>query len=197
MALGVKRKRNEHNEVTTKLKKSTQIKEIPKQPVEQVKRLETLISESNKHLNHLRTLLDLAENNDDRELATRAAIACCRVFCRLIARKTFKLEKSDHVNPILDGWLEARYEEFISLLTSLVESENNATQRVAITLLMRLVKIEAQQCQTRILSKRGLLMRLIQSLLINEKAETARSTFTKEYLKLHQDTTTYFCRIFM
>ena len=195
MAAGVKRKRVEHIESATQQRVLSPTEELPEQSAKQVKRLEALISESNKNLNHLRTLLVLIGKSNDRELVIKASIASCRVFCRLIARETFKLEKNDYKNPILDGWLEERYEEYISLLVSLLGSESNATQKVAVSLLMRLAKTEAQQCQARSVSTRGVLTRVIHFLVINEEADTARSIFIKEYLKKYQDITTQFCRI--
>lgn len=197
MAIGIKRKRSENIEFTVLQKASSPPKELPEPPVKQVKRLEALISESNKQLNHLRSLLEFIGNSNDHEVTIKAAIASCRVFCRLITRRTFSLERNDQKNSILDGWLEERYEEYISLLLGLLGSENNAIQQVAVSLLMRLAKTEMQQCQARALSTRGSLTRLIQFLIVEEGADTARSIFIKEYLKLYQDVTVHFCRVFV
>ena len=197
MAVGAKRKRSEYIEFATQQKAWSPVNDLPEQSVKQIKRLEALISESNKHLNHLRTLLGLIGHGNNRELTIKAAIASCRVFCRLIARGTFSLEKNDDKNPILDGWLEERYEEYITLIVNLLGSEYNATQRVAVSLLMRLAKTEVQQGHARSSSTRGILTRLIRFFVVEEEADTARSLFIKEYLKPYQDVTTHFCRIFV
>lgn len=197
MAVGVKRKRSENIEFAALRKAPSPLKDLPEQPVKQVNCLEALISESNKQLNHLRSLLGFVGNSNDYEVTIKAAIASCRVFCRLISRRTFSLERNDHKNSILDGWLEERYEEYIGLLLGLLGSENNAIQQVAVSLLMRLAKTEMQQCQARALSTRGSLTRLIQFLVVEEGADTARSLFIKEYLKLYQDVTVQFCRVFV
>ena len=197
MAAGVKRKRIEGTRDATQEEATNTAEELPEHPLERVQRLEALISESNKHLNHIRTLLSLAKNNDDEEVAISASIASCRIFCRLVTRGTFNLASCDPINSVLDGWLEERYGEYTELLLHQLESKKNAIQRVAITLLMRLVKIEAKQNKARLLSRKGIWTRLIRCLVMNEKADAARFIFIAEYMKAYKDIKLYFCRIFM
>lgn len=194
MAAGVKRKRFGGSEHEARQKENHANKESLEQSLEKVRRLEALISESNKHLNHIRELLSLSHNSDDDEIATCASIASCRTFCRLVTRGTFKIVNCDPAYSTVNGWLEERYAEYSEQLIEQLDSNKIATQRIAVTLLLRLVKVEAEQDKARLKLKGGLWIKLARCLIISEKADAARSIFVDEYIKGYQDIKLYFCR---
>ncbi|KAF1346975.1 CBF/Mak21 family-domain-containing protein [Delphinella strobiligena] len=149
--------------------------------------LETAILESKKNYNNIATLIDICEQKTDGSNIT-AAVALCRVFCRLmVAERMIKKHGMPESEMQAVDWLKGRFKDYVSILCDLLAIES--LQNTSLTLLMRLVKEETQQDGKRAEQawRTGVFANLLQALVDEEEAEAAREEFVEKYVEEHDD----------
>ncbi|KAI9694417.1 MAG: hypothetical protein M1822_000033 [Bathelium mastoideum] len=148
--------------------------------------LESQVAESRKNYNNIAKVLSIytkARKDDER---TIAAVALCRVFCRLIAAgEMSKRRGAPETEMTIMEWLKARFEEYIGHLKAMLADVDESKQGTALTLIMRLVKEEAirDECTWR----SGLFFELFQTLLSNSSSRFARYELVKNYIETYDD----------
>ena len=195
MGLGSKRKRADVRLASTVHGRKSSSSEISEFTVGDVQQLEKSITESNKHLNDLRTLIDLSKNNANLEVSSAARVAACKIFCRLILQETLILNKAEKKCSIMERWLLEAYDEYTDTLLQFLKIGNGAEQQVIFRLAMRLVKIESSDNRRHISSKKGVFAKLVRFLITIADASIARNVFSKEYLLVYPDVLSCFCRV--
>jgi len=189
---GVKRKRDpskpERREPKTKSRRKSPSEDGDDVQAE-ILQLETQILESRKHYNNIATLLQLARPSEaDNEAPILAVVALCRVFSRLLATGDMVKSKGmPETEAVIVSWLKGRYQEYKdALLNGFLRSEAPPKQSVALTLLMRLVKVEATAQKDNNV-KNGPLPRLIEALLQLPLDDPNRDEFAEKYFKIFDD----------
>ncbi|KAH9845787.1 CBF/Mak21 family [Teratosphaeria destructans] len=197
---GVKRKRQEGDAVVKSRKAPRASTNGGSSGSQQAKvlLLEEQIAEGRRHYNNIVELQSLAGNVAKKPTtATLAAVALCRVFCRMMAGE--QLVKRSGANEA-DGqvvlWLRERVKEYVEALTSVwIGSPDAAQESTALTLLMRLVKEETSQQSRRSeqawRTSTGPFGLLVTALLEKTPAEGARQEFVEKYVEEHDDVRFY------
>jgi U3 small nucleolar RNA-associated protein 19 len=190
--VGVKRKRDpskpERRESKTKSRRKSPSEDGNDTQAE-ILQLETQILESRKHYNNIATLLQLARQPEaENEAPILAVVALCRVFSRLLATGDMVKSKGmGEAEALIVSWLKGRYQEYKDvLLNNFLRSEALPKQSVALTLLMRLVKVEATAQKDHNV-KNGPLPRLIEALLLLPLDDPNRDEFADKYFKQFDD----------
>lgn len=153
----------------------------------QILSLETAILDSKKNYNNIATLIDICEQKTDGSNIT-AAIALCRVFCRLmVAERMIKKHGMPESETQAVDWLKGRFKDYVSILCDLLAIES--LQSTTLTLLMRLVKEETQQEGNRAEQawRTGVFSHVVMALVEEEEAEAAREEFVEKYVEEHDD----------
>jgi U3 small nucleolar RNA-associated protein 19 len=189
---GVKRKRDpsksERRESKTKSRRKSP-SEDGHDPQAEILQLETRILESRKHYNNIATLLQLARQAEaENKTSILAVVALCRVFSRLLATGDMVKSKGmGEAEAMIVSWLKGRYQEYKdALLNDFLRSEIPPKQSVALTLLMRLVKVESTVQKDHNV-KNGPLPRLIEALLLLPLDDPNRDEFAEKYFKQFDD----------
>lgn len=193
---GKKRKRK--GEISHVSKKSRMMLLDSPQEVDfhdQALQLEEEILESRTNYNSIHTLLEYLQGNDGSENDdTIAAVALCRVFCRLMARGNLsKLRESFGNEATIVQWLRERLQDYEHGLLRMVGNENVAKQRTALTVVLRLVKEKASdlnQSEDPVWQS-GLFGQLVQTLVEEKIAEEIRAEFVQEYVERYDDVRYY------
>ncbi|KAF2750664.1 nucleolar complex protein 4 [Sporormia fimetaria CBS 119925] len=188
---GVKRKREVTADGKTKSRSKSRTKssDDAADPQETILHLEAQIVESRRHYNNIATLLQLARQHDTHnEKAVLASVSLCRVFSRLLAAGDMVKSKGmPEAEVVIVQWLKERYREYLDLLLDqYLRSEAPATQSVALTLLMRLVKEESKG-QKEYNWKHGHLSRLVEILLHLPGEGGVTDEFAEKYFKPYDD----------
>ncbi|KAL2885457.1 nucleolar complex protein [Ceratocystis lukuohia] len=110
----------------------------------QILELEAQILESKKHYNNLTKLFDYIEDYmDNSELSMLSAVACCRVFIKLLAAGRLLPKKGlSEKDLVVVQWLRERYVAYRALLLTLMSVDELSL--TILTLIMKLLKVEAQ-----------------------------------------------------
>jgi U3 small nucleolar RNA-associated protein 19 len=158
--------------------------------------LEGKILESRSNYNSIRTLLEYmrsssvsAENND-----VLAAVALCRVFCRLmVAGSLAKSQQSSDNEVTIVQWLKERLKEYENNLLRMLCCVEVGRNNTALTLLMRLVKEEALHLNKseEAIWRDGIFPKIIQRLLEENVAMQIRLEFAGKYLEENADVRHY------
>ncbi|KAI7163671.1 CBF-domain-containing protein [Hortaea werneckii] len=160
--------------------------------------LEEQILQGRKHYNNiveLQSHVNLCEKKP--KTGTLAAVALCRVFCRLIASEELvKGNDQSDADGQVAQWLKARLREYVEVLAgSWIGSPDAAQESTALTLLMRLVKEETNQGAKRSeqawKTERSTFFTLVSALLEKKDAEGARQEFVGKYVEEHDDVRFY------
>lgn len=128
--------------------------------------------------------------------ATLAAVALCRVFCRLIAAEEL-VKRSDATDAEAQValWLKARLREYAESLCGWIGSPDASQESTSLTLIMRIVKAEASQSSKRSdqawKTEASTFYRVITALLEKSDAEGARQEFVEKYAEEHDDVRFY------
>lgn len=157
--------------------------------------LETQINESRRHYNNIVSLLtylrdDLSE--DQRDLA--AAVALCRVFCRLMAAGSLtKSRKAPENETVIVEWLKLRFQEYTETLLGILKKNDPVKQSTSLTLLMRLVKESAVHLKfgEESIWRDGLFTNLIRTLIEAEPGAAVRAEFVEKYVEEYDDVRFY------
>ncbi|THV94542.1 nucleolar complex protein [Aureobasidium pullulans] len=156
-------------------------------PQAQMLLLEQQILESPSNYPNITSLLKFLKSKDATQKVT-AAVALCRVFCRLMAaermvkQKTMDEEEIEQVD-----WLKTQYKEYGRQLGRLLASEE--LQSTSLTLLMRLVKEETSQDGRRAEQawRTGIFADLVLGLVASPDAAGAREEFMENFVEEHDD----------
>lgn len=187
-----KRKRSENAVATkpaTKSKKLKAAKADGEDVQTQILLLETQILESNKHYKNIDSLIKTcASKKKDGGSNVAAAVALCRVFCRLMAGEKMVKHKAMQEADLdaVDG-LKARFKDYTQALCAMLDDEE--LQSTSLTLLMRLVKEETSQQGRRAEQawRTGVFPSVVQALLSSPTAAAAREEFVEQYVEEHDD----------
>ncbi|GAB7356212.1 hypothetical protein MBLNU459_g6792t1 [Dothideomycetes sp. NU459] len=191
-----KRKRTENaapSKLATKPKKLKAAKDDGEDAQTQILALETEILESNKHYKNISVLIKKCESASDADAAANAnsvtaAVALCRVFCRLMAGEKMVKHKGlrDADMDAVDG-LKAQFKEYTKALCAMLHHDE--LQSTSLTLLMRLVKEETSQQGRRAEQawRTGVFPSALDALLSSPIAAVARQEFVEKYVEEHDD----------
>ena len=155
--------------------------------------LEEQILESRENYNNIVELQELANNADKKpKTATLAAVALCRVFCRLIAdEKLVKRKDASNADAEIVKWLKSRVEDYSNTLARWIGSPDAVKENTALTLLMRVVKEETSEGNDKTeqawRNNTSTFFTVIKALLSENDAESARQEFVDKYLEEHDD----------
>ncbi|KAF2088068.1 nucleolar complex protein-like protein [Saccharata proteae CBS 121410] len=157
--------------------------------------LENQILESRRHYNNIATLVSMAKEEDTAgETAITAAVALCRVFCRLMAAGNMvKSHGLSDQETMIVKWLKERYQESIDVLVCFLHGKNPVRHSTAMTLLMRLVKEEVagQKGQGDQAWRQGVFLKLVHALLDSEESGLARDEFLENFVEEYDDVRFY------
>ena len=152
--------------------------------------LENKILESQKNLNSIITLLQLLDDDDINGKMIPAAVALCRVFCRLMAAGKFtKTKESSGNDQVIIQWLSERLGDFKQKMTLWIKDVDVAKQSTAMILLMQTSREEVrrlnQPAQT--VRLQGTFSNLLTALLYHPSAISACHDFVVKYANVHDD----------
>lgn len=153
--------------------------------------LENQILESRRHYNNIAiliTILKESEQRQDRDVV--AAVALCRIFSRLsVAGNLSRSRDAPENEAIIVDWLKERYKEYTEALLGMVEHGNAAKQNTALTLLLRLLKVDAANVNAGEgrTWRTGLFSKLIRALVEAEAGQEVREEFVEKYVEKYND----------
>lgn len=191
-----KRKRN-HGTFHASKKSRTAMVATPREVdfQDQALQLEEEILESQTNYNSIHTLLKFLERDGglgDQDVI--AAVALCRVFCRLMAGgKLSKLRESPANETTIVQWLRERLHDYEKGLLRMLGNENVGKQSTALTVVMRLVKGKASHLHQSedAVWQNGLFGQLLQTLVEQEIPEEIRAEFVEKYVEKYDDVRYY------
>ncbi len=158
---------------------------------DQALQLEKEILESRTHYNSIHTLLKHLQENDGAENENIvAAVALCRVFCRLMAGGNLsKFPKSSGNEATILQWLRERLQDYEQGLLRMLANKNVANQRTALTVVVRIVREKALHLNLSedAVWQNGLFGKLVQTLIEEEIAEETRAEFVEKYVERYDD----------
>ncbi len=155
--------------------------------------LEQQILESRKNYNKIVTLLDYAktpESQQDNTSRTLAFFALCRVFSKLIALGNLsKTRQTPENEAAIMQWLNERYTDFKNILLKVLSGNDVSRQSTTLTLLMRLVKADAEHLDLfeESIWRNSTFSSVFEELVRSETAADARDEFTYKYVKEFND----------
>lgn len=162
---------------------------------DQALQLEEEIFESRKNYNKIHTLLKHLKGTDgvDGDDVV-AAVALCRVFCRLMAAGNLgKLRESYGNDVTIVQWLKERLQDYEQGLLQMLGNEDNNKQSIALNIIVRLVKEKAlhmNQSEDAFWQK-GLFRKLVQTLIKGEVAAETITEFVEKYVERYGDVRYY------
>lgn len=156
--------------------------------------LENQILQSRRYYNSITTLLgyvkELDPQNAENQKSIMAAVALCRVFCRLIALGNMsKSRELSEDETLVVQWLLERFQEYQSALLFMLASRTPSISTTALTLLMQLIKegdvqlnvnVDAIWCD-------GVFPTILQMLVNLKTIDDARAAFVDEYFVKYDD----------
>ena len=196
------RKRKRLDEAQTKVngvkpRKAPRTKETEHTTQADILLLEEQILESREHYNNIVKLQTWANNADSKpKTATLAAVALCRVFCRLIAGEHLvKRNNGSEQDAKIAQWLKQRLRDYVESLAKWIGSPDATKENTALTLLMRVVKEETSQGAKRSeqawRTEMSTFYAVIVALLEANGAEAAREEFVEKYVEEYDDVRFY------
>ena len=159
--------------------------------------LEEQILQSREHYNNIVKLQSWIDNAErEPKTATIAAVALCRVFCRLIAgEQLVKRNEDTEADEQVVRWLRQRLQNYAESLTGWIEKSDAAKESTALTLLMRIVKEETSQGSRRSeqawRTEKSTFYNVVKALLEKTDADVAREEFVEKYVEEHDDVRFY------
>ncbi len=180
----LKRKRDKTSEKANKRSKGTESASSDDDDNAQadILLLENEILESKKNYNNIAVLLELAQKNDDAELALVALVSLCRVFLRLLASGSMTRRSGQSEKEIVViQWLKGKLGDYKQLTIHALAGEDTAS--TALTLAMRILKAESQY-----LSDKGeynfpkAFLKDIVGAILQESPEDVRHEFCEKFL---------------
>ncbi|PNS15845.1 hypothetical protein CAC42_4297 [Sphaceloma murrayae] len=162
---------------------------------DEILRLEAEIVETGNVENSITKLLDIfSPDQYDLESQLTAAVALCRVFYRFVA--TGRLIKTKGLSPeerARIDWLRDRSRQYADGLCGIVTNGNAQAQSTALTLLMRIVKAEVSQQETRSSQawKTGSFSSLVACLISTDSVRGPLSEFVETFVEEFDDVRFY------
>lgn len=158
--------------------------------------LEEQILQSRENYNNIVELQKLVDQADKKpKTSTVAAVALCRVFCRLIAGESLvEQQGASKEDSQVVQWLKARLRDYVSRLASWIGSPDATKESTALTLLMRIVKEEALGSDDGERAWRddtSTFICVVRTLLQETEAEGARQEFVDKFVEEHDDVRFY------
>lgn len=194
---GIKRKRSEETSSKRRAKRRavadsrSHKDDFPSHLLE----LETQINESRHYYNNIVTLITYLRDDisgDQRDLA--AAVALCRVFCRLMAAGSLtKSREAPDNEVIIAEWLKSRFQEYTEILLDILIEDDLVKQSTSLTLLMRLVKESAAHLKfsEESIWRDGLFTKVIRRIIGAESGDAIRAEFVEKYVEEYDDVRFY------
>ena len=153
--------------------------------------LEEKILESRTNYNSIYTLLEYVQQEVElKNEKIIAAVALCRIFCKLMARGSLsKPQEGSRNESMIMQWLRRRLREYEQGMLRMLKSKSVGTQSVALTVLMRLLKEEAshlnQSADT--FWQEGIFWQLVQTLIEEDVVDEIRIEFMERYVLTYED----------
>lgn len=179
-----------------KKRKRADIEEIP-DSASAILLLEQQILESRKNYNRIITLLDFAKDQNsqhDDTSSVLALVALCRVFCKLIVLGNLSKSRQTPENETaIVQWLNERYADVKDALLTILSGDDISRQITALTLLMRLVKADAESSKSSEEStwRNGTFTKVVERLIQSETTADVREEFTQSYVEEFSDVRYY------
>ena len=155
--------------------------------------LETNILESRKNYNDITKLIEQLRSNVD-ESPSLAAVALCRVFCRLLAAGvlTNNHEPSDNSSQAgrtIAQWLLERLKETYAQLFRILKENNSTNQATILTVSMQLLKEQAKHYHRSNLTEwsRNAFQDMIETLMTDDTPFTAVEGFVDLFASKYDD----------
>ncbi|KAI4278704.1 MAG: hypothetical protein LQ337_000813 [Flavoplaca oasis] len=191
----VKRKRfgaNSDPLVKTKTRKIEKDVSRRENTEEEILLLEGEITQSRKHYNKITILQDYCKTHQTQgKTSIIAAVALCRVFCRLMANRSMSQSREMPDNErMIAQWLRAQYESYNNILLEMLMDTNSGLQSTALTLLMRLQKEFADNLDEPSHDHRrheGNLRRVVGGITKSDSMELIREEFVRKYAQVYDD----------
>lgn len=158
--------------------------------------LEEQILDSQRYYNNILVLQKLVSNNERKpKTATFAAIALCRVFCRLIAGEKLVKRNGRQAEVEVAQWLKGRLSDYVESLSTWIGSPDAKKESTALTLLMRVVKAETSQDAKRAeqawRTEKSTFVMVVKTLLGTPDAAAARQEYVQTYVEEFDDVRFY------
>ncbi|KAL9030565.1 MAG: hypothetical protein Q9196_001326 [Gyalolechia fulgens] len=162
---------------------------------EEILLLENQIRESRQHYNKIPVLLHYCQGYDvNNRRAITAAVALCRIFCRLMAVGSMSKPRNATENElIIVHWLRSQLEVYTTTLVDVLASADPAMQSTALTLLMRLLKEEAESLGLKPskIWREGAFPRIISTVANFATSHEVKEEFVREYMQPYDDVRYY------
>lgn len=158
----------------------------------EVLELENQILESRRHYNNIVQLLEYLKKPDaeDDDRSFIAAVALCRVFCRLLAGgKMSRKQGISNDETLIIDWLRERLKEYKNLLISKLASQKPEWSQLALTLPLQMMKEESVYLKVPndTVWRNGTFALLLRKLADGTTPEATRVLFVKNYLVVFDD----------
>ncbi|KAL8916836.1 MAG: hypothetical protein Q9208_008323 [Pyrenodesmia sp. 3 TL-2023] len=156
--------------------------------------LESQILESRQHYNKVATLLSYCQDHVHRRRSITAAVALCRIFCRLLALGSMsKANQAAEHEVVIVQWLQSQLGSYEEALLGLTTAADPGVQNTAVTLLMRLLKAESESpnAHAENIWRDGTFASLISRLIGTGIADAVREEFVVKYLRPYPDVRYY------
>ncbi|KAL8876619.1 MAG: hypothetical protein Q9198_005215 [Flavoplaca austrocitrina] len=159
---------------------------------EEILLLEEKITHSRKNYNKITILQDYCKKHQTQsKTGITAAVALCRVFCRLLANGSMSQSREMRDNErMIAQWLRAQYESYNNILLEMLMDTNPGLQSTALTLLMRLQKEFVDNLDEPSHDHRrheGNLRRVVAGIINSDSMELIREEFVKKYVQVYDD----------
>lgn len=179
------------SEITRKRKRTAVQKGVSLPPdthdANEVLELENKILESRRHYNNIVKLLAYLKKPDaeDDDRSFIAAVALCRVFCRLLAGgKMSRKQGVSNDETLIINWLRERLKEYKNLLIPKLASQKPEWSQLALTLPLQMMKEESVYLKVPngTVWRNGTFALLLRKLADGTTPEATRGLFVKNYL---------------
>ncbi|KAL9009484.1 MAG: hypothetical protein Q9173_005484 [Seirophora scorigena] len=162
---------------------------------EEILLLESQILESRRHYNKITTLLAYCQDDAAQgKKSLTAAVALCRVFCRLMAMGNMsKPRQASENETMIVQWLRSQLESYKETLLDLLAAPDPGMQSTALTLLMRLLKEESESLHLAPENnwRDGTFASLVSKIAGSDVTDVIREEFVEKYLKSYDDVRYY------
>lgn len=163
---------------------------------EEILLLEGEITQSRKNYNKITILQDYCKKYQTRsKTSITAAIALCRVFCRLMALGSMSQSREMADNEkIIAQWLRAQCGSYTDTLLGILHGADPGMQSTALTLLMRVQKERSDNLNELFHDhgqNEGLFSRIIASVTSLNSMELIREEFVEKYVQPYDDVRYY------
>lgn len=152
--------------------------------------LESQILESRQHYNKVATLLSYCQDHVHGQRSITAAVALCRIFCRLLALGSMsKANQAVEHEVVIVQWLQSQLGSYEEALLGLITGADPGMQTTAVTLLMRMLKAESESpnAHAENIWRDGTFASLISRLIGTGIADAVREEFVVKYLRPYPD----------